>query len=283
METSLRQRLLSAAVLIPTVILAVLALPTVGFASALMLLAAGGAWEWAGVSGWPSPRARLGYALALTLTLALALGLLHSGAGSAWGALILAGAGGLWWCIALAWVVRYQRLGEPRALASPLVRAVAGWLVLAPTWGALVALHGAGASGPRWVMFLLVLVWLADSGAYFAGRRWGERRLAARVSPGKTWEGALGGLAAVAALAGVAGLVSGQPGGTLWPFVGLCVGTAMASVLGDLTESMFKRRAGLKDSGRLIPGHGGVLDRIDSLCAAAPVFVLGMYWLEIVT
>ncbi|MDX1433429.1 MAG: phosphatidate cytidylyltransferase [Gammaproteobacteria bacterium] len=130
---------------------------------------------------------------------------------------------------------------------------------------------------PALVLFLLVLVWCADSAAFFVGRRYGRRRLASRVSPGKSVEGVLGAMLAGALLAGAAAPLGGVPAPL--PFVALSVLTVITSVLGDLTESAFKRRAGVKDSGSLIPGHGGVLDRIDSLTAAAPLFVLGYHWL----
>jgi phosphatidate cytidylyltransferase len=159
------------------------------------------------------------------------------------------------------------------------LRALAGDLILVPAWGALVALHGQEPHGPAWVLFLAALVWLADIGAFFAGRRWGRRKLAVRVSPGKSWEGVAGGVLAALAGAAVAVVLAGEPLHQVPILFVLVVVTVAASVLGDLTESLFKREAGLKDSGGLLPGHGGVLDRIDSLLAAAPVFVLGLVWL----
>ena len=123
----------------------------------------------------------------------------------------------------------------------------------------------------------VALVWAADIGAYFAGRTFGRLKLAPRVSPSKTWEGVLGGLALSAAVAFF---------GAYWfgldrtAFVSMCLAVVLLSIVGDLTESMFKRYAGLKDSGSIFPGHGGVLDRIDSVTAAAPAFLLGLRWLE---
>jgi phosphatidate cytidylyltransferase len=154
---------------------------------------------------------------------------------------------------------------------------VAGLLVLVPAWLALVRLH---AIAPNLMLFLLLLVVAADVGAYFGGRTFGKHKLAPQVSPGKTWEGVYGGLIAGALLAVI---------GVFWfrmsiaPFIALCVVVVIASVIGDLTESLFKRHAGLKDSGSLLPGHGGVLDRIDSVTAAAPLFLIGLERLGLLT
>ncbi len=153
-------------------------------------------------------------------------------------------------------------------------------MVLIPTWVALIALHRHNSDGPYLVVFLLALIWAADSAAFFVGRRWGKTRLASRVSPAKSWEGAVGGVLAAVVLAG---LVSGflGLGRDQFPlFLLLSLVTAMISILGDLVESLYKRQAGLKDSGNILPGHGGVMDRIDSLTAAAPLFVAGLYCIE---
>jgi len=152
-------------------------------------------------------------------------------------------------------------------------------LVLLPSWTALVWIHSLS-GGPYLVLFLMVLIWIADSGAYFAGRRFGRNKLAPVVSPGKTLEGVYGALA----------------GGLIWSLVLvvyygdsalhhiglllLCLLTVPASIVGDLYESLLKRERGVKDSGSLLPGHGGVLDRVDSLTAAAPVFAFGLILLD---
>ena len=124
-----------------------------------------------------------------------------------------------------------------------------------------------------WLLFVFVLVWAADTGAFFAGRRFGRHKLSPEVSPGKTWEGVAGGLALALAVSAAAAVPLNAP---MPVFLALCALAAAASVVGDLTVSLFKRGAGLKDSGRIFPGHGGILDRIDSLCAAAPVLILGL-------
>ena len=142
-----------------------------------------------------------------------------------------------------------------------------------PAWLALVRLRFDLPRGAEWMIFALLLVFAADIGAFFAGRRFGRLRLAPAVSPGKTWEGVLGG-AAASALVGIAG--SEWFGVPLYAFLPLCLAAVAFSVVGDLTESLLKRFAGVKDSGTLFPGHGGVMDRIDSVTGAAPVLLFGL-------
>ncbi len=266
----LAQRLATAAVLVPLVIGAVWLLPSAGFALVIAAFVLVAGWEWAGLAGFSGPLPRLALVLALAASLGATASLLATG----WGGGLLLGAGVVWWSVALAWVVRYQQGRVPAALASRPLVALCGWLVLVPAWAALVELHTRGPGGRRWVLAVLVLVWLADSVAYFAGRLLGRRRLASRVSPGKSVEGVLAGLLAVVVVA----LAAAEPLGLAAERLGfalLCALVALVSVLGDLAESLFKRQAGVKDSGLIMPGHGGVLDRIDGLVAAAPFFALG--------
>jgi len=136
-----------------------------------------------------------------------------------------------------------------------------------------VGLHAATPHGRGLAMTLLAIVWSADVGAYAFGRWLGRTKLAPAVSPGKTWEGMAGGVLLAAVAAGSAAAWLNLP---VFPLAALGIVTALVSVLGDLTQSMFKRNVGLKDSGKLLPGHGGVLDRIDSLTAAIPVFAGGL-------
>ncbi len=252
---------------------AVLRLPTVLVAVVLAAFAGLAAWEWAALAGLRGMASRAGYAAAMLLGLALLWpAVRNDGLGPVLAAALL------WWLGALGWEAR-PRLARAPSARTRLLKLLAGALVLLPAWCALVWLHGFGPQGPATLLYVLALVWVADSAAYYAGRRWGRHRMAPVLSPGKTWEGLVGGLAGSSALALAAGLAFGHRGGALAQWVLLGLATALASVAGDLFESLLKRHAGVKDSGTLFPGHGGVLDRIDSLTAAAPVFVAGLRWL----
>ncbi len=185
--------------------------------------------------------------------------------------IILLSAACVWWVIAFFWLTLAP------AWNRPALTLVCGLAVLAPAFVALARLQisaGGFARGPLIVLWLVLMVCAADIGAYFAGRAFGQRKLAPRVSPGKTWEGAVGGLAMVALVAGGRRRVF-RPAAAHRRGIRMRVG--IFSVIGDLTESMFKRAAALKDSGTLLPGHGGLLDRIDSVTAAAPLYALGLF------
>ncbi len=265
----LASRLLTALVLVPLVFLGVLRLPTAWFAllAGLVVLAAG--WELARLSGLARPAGRLA---AVTL-LAVLLSLLWTLRETPWAERLL-------WLLAAWWVVNLLVLLSGRYRPRPFdgvrpLRLAAGLGLLSGAWLALVALHGSP-GGPVRVMLFLVLVWIADSAAYFAGRRWGHRKLAPLISPGKTVEGAAGALAAALLCALVAWAAGWRAGLGPADLALLGVVTAAVSIGGDLWESVLKRECGLKDSGSLLPGHGGVLDRIDSQVAAAPFFWAGL-------
>jgi phosphatidate cytidylyltransferase len=271
----LKQRVITALVLIPLTLWMIFTLSTAWLALVFGVLVLGAGHEWARLSGF-GRYARLAYVLVLAV-IGLALYLLTISRGDGEAAFVVLPVfivGVLWWCWALYELVRYQKL-ERGVLGSPSGRAVAGLLMLVPAWLAVTFLHFADPRAPAVLLFLLLLVWLADSGAYFAGRTWGKTKLAAHVSPGKTVEGVIGGVAAVLALAYVAGaFVWHLPAGQLMVWLIIAVVSALFSVVGDLMESKAKRLAGVKDSGRILPGHGGLFDRIDGLTAAAPVFAL---------
>ena len=272
MGSNLRLRLLAALVMVPAALAALLLLSPAWFALAAALVMALGAWEWAALAGRPSPRERGVYA-AGTFILMLSLLFLAPSPGAA---LVSCAIGVLWWGLALLWIVGTQRGRYALRPAGIWTHRLCGWLVLVPTASALALLRESAPWESGWILLLFAFVWSADIGAYFAGRRFGRRRLASRVSPGKTWAGVLGGAAACLGIGIALAPAAAEVGARTWLLPALGVLVALVSVTGDLLESLVKRRAGVKDSGRLIPGHGGVLDRIDSLCAAAPVLALAV-------
>lgn len=227
-----------------------------------------GAWEWAGLAGIRPKPLRFAYAV---LVLAFAV------------IAILAGLPApvqdvLTWLAAAVWVAAfYFELRYPTPLANPAI-AVAGLVVLAAAWLSFLRLHGAGPEGPALVLSGLAIVWAADIGAFFVGRSIGRRALAPRVSPKKTWEGVGGGVAAAAIAGGVAALALELPLAVLVP---IAASIALISVVGDLGLSMLKRRSGLKDTGTLLPGHGGIMDRFDGVTAALPFFVIGLQFAHV--
>ncbi len=233
---------------------------------AVVVLMAG--WEWSALARLQRPLLRVLYLLALAVGMLLSWLYLRTDAHL--GALLQVSL--VWWLVALLWI-----LFRPLSMLQPLA-AVAGLLVLVPAWLTLTLIHLQPPAGPQWVLFLFLMVVSADIGGFLFGKRFGHSKLAPRVSPGKTWEGVAGGLllSMTVALAGVWWFKV-----PMRRFLLLCLFTVAMSVVGDLTESLFKRHAGLKDSGSLLPGHGGVLDRIDSITAAAPVFLAGLLYLGV--
>lgn len=240
---------------------AVLFLPTAGVAAVFGALWLAGAWEWAGFAKFDT-RGHVVYSVLFAALMAVAWWL--PGGALAVGILAVAF---VFWLLAIGVVLTF-----PRPFATGVVVA-SGFFVLLPSCWLLVRLHAAMPHGRGLAMTLLAIVWAADIGAYAFGRWLGRTKLAPAVSPGKTWEGMVGGILLAALVAGGAAAWLDLPVARL---AALGVLTALASVLGDLTQSMFKRNVGLKDSGKLLPGHGGVLDRIDSLTAAIPVFAGGL-------
>ncbi len=266
--SGLRQRVLTAIILAPLGIAAVLLLPTAAFALMMGALFSIGFWEWARLAGCTTAPMRMGFA-----ALGVALMLL------VWwrGVQLLeqvAVVGVMFWAIAPLWLRFFEFASTPnqRSIAFKLT---AGLCAIVPAWAAGTYLHGSTAQGAAWVLFVVVLIWCADVFAYFAGRFIGGRKLAPRISPGKTWAGVYGGFVGAALYALTCGLAIGIRGQSLLVLVVLSAITVSMSVVGDLFESLLKRHAGEKDSGQLFPGHGGVLDRFDSLFAALPVFTIG--------
>ncbi len=269
----LRLRVATAVVLALAFLPALFWLPPVAFAALMAVVVGYGAWEWSALAGLRSVIPRAAYTLALLALLVwLFSGWQLPGSGLrkevALPLLLIAGA---WWAVALLWVQGYP--SSAVLWGNVVVCLAIGALVLAPLWLAISVLVGEP-RGPWLVLVVVLIVALADIGAYFTGRAFGRHKLAPAVSPGKTWEGVLGGLASVALFVVALGAWCELQWKAWLPWAGVALATALASVLGDLLESMLKRHRGVKDSGTILPGHGGLLDRLDSLTAALPVFTL---------
>jgi phosphatidate cytidylyltransferase len=182
----------------------------------------------------------------------------------------------LLWVAILGLLLRYRFSGHwslPVRIIELFLSMVLLWICV----HGLIFLHQHFEQGGWILLYLLTLVWVADIGAYFSGRKFGKHKLAPGISPGKTWEGVVGGIILNLGWMLIVFAISNGWGIALWQFLLIGLATSMISVIGDLYESILKREASVKDSGKLLPGHGGVLDRIDSLIAATPVFVVGLY------
>ncbi|GAB6041472.1 phosphatidate cytidylyltransferase [Endothiovibrio diazotrophicus] len=263
----LKLRLLTSVVLIPLVIAGVLLLPTAHFALFSGVVVLVGGWEWSGLLGARRIAVRGLYPLALAFAMALLVLFGHS-----LEVVVAVLAASLVWWMLLAWLLLRGIAPGASPFQGAAVKGWAGLVTLLPAWFALAVLH---ATSHWWVLYVIGLTVVADSGAYFAGTRWGRVKLAPEVSPGKSREGVYGGMALVALYAALVGAWLGFGWMELAGFVLISVVAALVSVVGDLFESLLKREVGLKDSGSILPGHGGILDRIDSLTAAAPLFWAG--------
>ncbi len=262
----MRTRILTAIVLCAVLFGALLQPNPLYFGAVLGVMLLGAAWEWSGFLQLPGVGARAAYVLLVLVGCAATYQYLWAPERF----LLLLKFTVAWWVVALVWVLRAPgRVG-------PWSAAVAGLFVLVPSVSSLLRVASDWPQGLRAVLLIAGIAVAMDTGGYFAGRAFGRRKLAPRVSPGKTWEGLYGGLLLVFVLALL--LTHWLPYAR-WPFVALALVSGVFSVVGDLTESLLKRANGLKDSGRLLPGHGGMLDRIDSVTAAAPVMTLSLIWL----
>jgi phosphatidate cytidylyltransferase len=269
----LKTRVLTAAVLIPLVIIALFGLDARDWAAMTLIIVVIAASEWARLAGYR----RQTWLLFISATVLIGCALLFmpgSGfsAGDGWPettVLLICGAAMLFWLLVVPpWLYLGWRVESKLALA------VVGWLVLIATWVAVVQIQ---ARSPGLLLALMAIVWVADTAAYLVGRRYGRRKLAPTISPGKTWEGVYGALGAAALyalallpLAARGGYTRALTLGVIAGWIVLVLLLVTLSIVGDLFESQLKRQRGVKDSGHVLPGHGGVLDRIDALTAAMP-------------
>lgn len=266
----LKQRILTAIILVLLVLAGIYFLPPFYFALALCLILAVAAWEWARVSGCEGKWSPLFYAITYVLASAAIYFLPLA-------PLLMIGF--VCWLWAGVAVYRFARGKSPVGLDHKSLRLIFGILVLVPTWTAFILLQADEALGPLWVLYILLVVWATDTGAYFCGNKWGKQLLAERVSPNKTREGLYGGLLSAFIVAVLASLFLPISGMQFLYIYMLAMVAAAFSILGDLFESLLKRQSGVKDSGTILPGHGGLLDRIDSTLPAVTVFALGILML----
>lgn len=262
----LKARLATAFTLLAAFIAAALYLPNLWWAVLLLAGLALASWEWGALAGIRGARRGVfvGAVLVTAWTIGQVAGVEGGGPGGqhAVAAAIYAASAAFWALIALPWLLRRWQVRSPLALAA------AGWMVLVPAWLALARLQ----AEPERLLVLLGIVWIADTAAFFAGRTWGRHPLAPVISPAKSWEGVAGAGAAVAVYYVALSIFTSDWRG--WSGALLFAGVTATSIVGDLYESWIKRQAGVKDSGALLPGHGGVLDRIDSLNSSMPFAAL---------
>jgi len=259
------KRIATAAVLVPLVVLGTLKLDNNLFSLALALVVVLGAWEYAQLIQIKQPPLKALYSAAVVLT-----ALSSAFCEPLLAPLLLVSA--IWWLFNIVWILFYPKY-SCYWYSSWAVRLANGFFIFVPMLTALAALHR---QDPELVLLLLVLIWSADSGAYFVGKAVGKHKLCPRVSPGKTIEGAIGGIATtIGVMLLYVGFMLESPSIEQYLiFAILALLVAKASIVGDLFESLYKRISNIKDSGNLLPGHGGIFDRIDSLTAAAPIFYL---------
>lgn len=279
----LKQRIITALILAPFAIAAIFYLPPLWFCLFVTFIIVAGAWEWAPLASAVSIKARIAYCLITLLSIACLFLLVPFD--DVWQlsrlnpiSLLVIQVAAIWWLISLWLVVVYPRASRWWG-KNRVVMGAFGLATLLPAWCGIIVLRSYQFSidplyGAWLVMYVLALVWAADIGAYFVGRKMGRIKLRVSVSPGKTIEGLLGGITAAMFIVAIVIVTQKISNVEAMNYFFIAFLTVSVSALGDLNESMFKRRAGIKDSGSLLPGHGGVLDRIDSLTAAFPVFAL---------
>lgn len=272
----LLQRILTALLLLPLALFIILGPGTPMFAAIVAIAFLASAWEWMRLSGLDNMAARVAMLLALALVYAAAG---WSRAPWLWAVMALLGV--VWWGVASAWL-RHFSFGAAPTPENRRLKLLAGVFVMVPAWAGLVLVHRTVPHGHWWTFLGLAIVWAADIGAYFSGRFFGKRKLAPQISPGKTWAGVYGAFVAAGLVVAIGGWLLGVHDARLAGLVVLAAITVAVSIVGDLVESLMKRHAQVKDSGHLFPGHGGLLDRLDSVFAAMPVFALGLWLLGVV-
>ncbi|MBK6553400.1 MAG: phosphatidate cytidylyltransferase [Rhodocyclaceae bacterium] len=262
----LKTRIVTALALLAGFLCILFLLPEAGVALAFGMVAGLLAWEWAGLMRVDAA-GRLLFAGVVLVSCLAAYHQPEFAFPRLWWM-----SAAFWLLLAPLWLWRRWRID-----ANDMVGYLVGWTLIVPTWAALVGLQ---ARNP-WLLFAVMgLVWVADIAAYFAGRRYGRRKLAPAISPGKTWEGVGGAVAGVLLYGAIATLMAGYEPPSMVGWTLLLIALTAVSIQGDLFESMIKRQAGVKDSSNLLPGHGGLLDRLDSQTSTLPMAALAIAWLS---
>jgi phosphatidate cytidylyltransferase len=271
----LKQRIITAVIMAAFVASCVLFLSAEALSFVFVLLVLISAWEWSNLSGLQSVVTKMLFTVACGALMLFSIwhSQLFLASYTVDNARSIIGLGCLWWSIALLWVKSYP--ASSVLWTSLFMKVMMGFLTLVPAWLALVFLRVQD-HGIALIFILIGLVASADIGAYFSGKAWGTKKLAPEVSPGKSWAGFFGGLVASCVFSLIIWFQWGQLQLSFVAAMSIAIVTSLASVLGDLLESMVKRERGIKDSGQILPGHGGMMDRLDSLTAAAPVFALSL-------
>jgi phosphatidate cytidylyltransferase len=258
----------------PLILWGIYALPEKFFTLFAFVLVTIGAWEWSAFAGLIKPIQR-GLFIVVNVLLFITVLFLQNNDIN----IVIIIASLLWWLVCIPLLLSFP-FQKNNIINKKIVKILVGMVLLLATLVSMVLLRNNPAYGSEFVLYLILLIWFADSGAYFAGRALGKNKLIPKVSPGKTWEGVVGALAITFVVALVAINLLNIPSTHSLIFMLVTFVTVVYSIVGDLSESMFKRMANIKDSGHIIPGHGGILDRIDSLMSGFPVFFAGLWLME---
>ena len=270
----LKYRLLTAFLMGPIILWGIFSLPENWFAISAVVLVTMGAWEWSALTGLAKTSHRSMFVL---LSLFLFVSVLFLQNANINLAIILTSL--VWWIISIPLLLSYP-FSDKNIIHLKFIKGAVGIVLLLATLISMVLIRSNSYYGPEFVLYVILLIWFADSGAYFAGRALGKNKLLPNVSPGKTWEGVAGAIAITLIMSVVAIYILNISSSETIPFILVTIVTVVYSVVGDLSESMFKRMSHIKDSGHILPGHGGILDRIDSLMSALPVFFAGLWLME---
>lgn len=270
----LKYRLLTAFLMGPIVLWGIFSLPEFWFSFAAVILVTIGAWEWAAFAGLTKSLERSFFVL---FNVILFVAVLYIQNKSINHAIIYSSVA--WWLISIPLLLAFP-FRDTNILNLKFTKGFVGALLLLATLISMVLIRSNPKFGPEFVLYIILMIWFADSGAYFAGRALGKNKLIPNVSPGKTWEGVIGALVVTVAASIAAIDILNIPSSESVFFVLITFVTVVYSIVGDLSESMFKRMSDIKDSGHILPGHGGILDRIDSLMSALPIFFIGLLLME---